>query len=84
MALERLVVEYQNSDGYTFSCTVTVPVEYSSLADFRNDFEIAAIKAYTNQQEEFHVGKYKFPIWSAVENGEYYEPSIQTLDQWFA
>lgn len=84
MPLERIVVEYQNTDGFTFSCTTSVPVEYSSMEEFKRDFELAAIKAYVDQKSEFIVGKYKFPIQAAVDDGEYYEPSILTLDQWFA
>jgi hypothetical protein len=83
MSLVRFIIQYQNTDGYTFFCTETRPVEYSSIPEFLNDFELAAIKAYTQDLDTISVGRYTFPINAGIEDGEYYAPQTITLDEWF-
>lgn len=84
MALERFVMQYENTDGYTYWCTVTIPVKYISLSDFKRDFELAAIKAYLDSSDEIKVGTMSFPIRAGLDDGEFVPPTYFTLDEWFA
>jgi hypothetical protein len=80
----RLVVEYNDSDGCTYSCTMTKAVVYESAEAFAVDFE-----AWCNKHKgEFHPGqKFAGVIFSPssfFEEGVYYGPNVMTVDEWFA
>lgn len=82
----RFVLKYTISDGCTFSCEETLPVEYTSKDAFLTDLEKAAFKYISTGEDCFvftdnskRVYAYRF-----VENGMYYEPyCLISVDEWF-
>lgn len=83
----RLVITYTFGDGYTFSATETVPVEYESAEAFAVDFE-ALCRQYQSDYREFEFAGHS---WSASPFFEcrdtntkvYIAPDILTVDEWF-
>jgi hypothetical protein len=76
---------YDVTDGYTFSCTETIPVEYSSVEQALIDFEVNVRAA--------HRGKFEFAGMNFNSNDFYYYvgneehslelPEFLTVDEWF-
>lgn len=57
----RLILEYENSDGYTFSCTNTIPVVYESAEKFLVDLMDLALKAIEAKGDgEFKIAGHTF------------------------
>jgi hypothetical protein len=83
-ALMRLVIEYTDSDGCTYSCTMTKPVLYASAEAFAVDFEAwcRANKAVCSFDLKF-AGQGFSPS-SFFHEGVYYGPDVLTVDEWFA
>jgi hypothetical protein len=87
----RLVIEYNVGDGYTWSATNTVPVEYESAEAFFVEFEEACKEARVQPKQtrccwiEFTFAGLE---WDATcfftSDGDYYPPEILTVDEWFA
>ena len=79
----RLVLEYAESDGYTYSYTRTVPIMYESAEALIVDFEEKCQGCRTNGEHKFTIGGIEFNTSNFFEDGEYYEPVIRTVDEWF-
>jgi hypothetical protein len=94
--VERFVIEYTVSDECTYSCTVTLPIEYKSAEDLIVDFEAAATKAMNLNyfDREFVLGGITFNAGDFFEQdvssgseqpkSTYFGPTILTIDEWFA
>jgi len=96
----RLVVSYQETDGFTFSCERTVPVEYVSIDDFLLDTRIALIEYLTKGgSDKFHgvelcdlheiydeQGTLPYDDCIKQHGVIHYmiDPTVQTVDDWFA
>lgn len=87
----RLVIEYYVGDGYTWSATNTVPVEYESAEAFVVEFEEACKEARVQaKQTRRHWLEFTFAglEWDAdcffTSDGEYCPPAILTVDEWFS
>jgi hypothetical protein len=87
----RLVIEYYVGDGYTWSATNTVPVEYESAEAFVVEFEEACKEARVQaKQTRRHWLEFTFAglEWDAdcffTSDGEYCPPEILTVDEWFS
>jgi hypothetical protein len=76
----RLIVEYQDSNGYTFSNTVSKPVIYKSAEDFIVDFEA---KCKSSNVYEFTIGGARFMVSNFIILDEFYPPDVYTLDEWY-
>ena len=80
----RLVVEYSEGDGCTYSCTNTEPIEYESAEAFAVEFEQFCLdnkdhdpwclKMFADKEWDVSVFFFK---------GKYYPPTIMTVDEWF-
>jgi hypothetical protein len=85
----RLVIEYNDSDGCTFSCDVTVPVVYESAEAFAVDFEKFCKEIHAKElagDYSSSLVKFAGKSWGTsyfFEDGVYYAPSISTVDEWF-
>jgi hypothetical protein len=85
----RLVIEYGDSDGCTYSCNVTVPVVYESAEAFAVDFEKFCKDVYSKGFPGGYINdgnKFAGTTWDPIyffEDGVYYAPSISTVDEWF-
>jgi len=87
----RLVIEYYVGDGYTWSATNTVPVEYESAEAFVVEFEEACKEARVQaKQTRRHWLEFTFASleWDAdcffTSDGDYCPPEILTVDEWFS
>ena len=89
----QLVIEYAIGDGYTFSATDTIPVEYESAEAFAVDFEAAVrqrMGIHVSNTQEIHMGGKVFyadahSYYSDAEKCRVYDaPNIFTVDEWFA
>jgi hypothetical protein len=87
----RLVIEYYVGDGYTWSATNTVPVEYESAEAFVVEFEEACKEARVQaKQTRRHWLEFTFAglEWDAdcffTSDGDYCPPEILTVDEWFS
>ena len=77
----KLVVRYNVSDGCTFSCDITQPIEYDSAEALIVAFE----EAIKEGIQEFEIGKHTFNACDFIcESGSYSLPDIYTLEEWFA
>jgi len=76
----RLIFEYGIGDGYTYGCTVTVPIEYSSAEAAIVDFE----ELCKGKSKEFPFAGHPFDPHDFHYDGVYYGPSILTLDEWYS
>jgi hypothetical protein len=80
----RLVLEYAESDGYTYCYTRTVPIMYESAEALIVDFEEKCIGSRTNGELKFTIGGIEFNTSNFFDDdGEYDEPVIRTVDEWF-
>lgn len=90
----KLVFQYEVGDGCTYSCTVTLPFEYSSVVDFQ--YMVLEKVAKQKEKSISHYGKKDGAEW--YRNGyidvlgcdintgdaeEYIENGVLTLDEWF-
>lgn len=86
----KLVVEYQVSDGCTYSFTETVPVEYESAESFIVEFEqLCKVEKEGRLQSGFlFAGKWFDATnffeynWTTKER-VFYPPKVFTVDEWF-
>jgi hypothetical protein len=87
--MAQIVLEYQESDGHTYSCTNTHPIEYESTEALSVDFEKAMRKGLADQVGEVQFAGYGFypQIFFYVDTSTqamvYDEPCIWTIDEWF-
>lgn len=86
----RLVLRYQESDGCTYSCTHTIPVEYESAEALAVHFERAmrdGVEARESETEFLGQGFYApgfFWVDTSTQMTMYGGPDILTLDEWYA
>lgn len=92
--MERLILEYEVSDGCTYSCYCTAKFLYKSKDDLLIDLEIFADEYILKVLEHggFDINK-QYQIFSTetgtlditifVDNYVYYPPRIYTIDEWF-
>jgi hypothetical protein len=93
----RMVVIYTVSDGYSWASDVTQPMEYPSVEQFLDD--LRTIVEDTKLQYEknkirpyFTIGGVKMNAEDFLQlkqgennmKGEYVEPKVLTIDEWFA
>jgi hypothetical protein len=88
----QVVMVYDVTDGYTFSCTETIPVEYSSveqaLSDFESSLKAAHQKTPTMLHSQFEFAGMTFhsdDFYWRISNGDssYDLPEFLTVDEWF-
>lgn len=86
----RLILRYQVSDGCTYSCTVTMPVEYESAEALAVHFEQAmrdGVEARESEtkflDQEFYAPNF-FWVDTRTQMTMYGGPDILTIDEWFA
>jgi hypothetical protein len=61
--MERLIIEIQEGDGYTYSCTNSVPVVFRSKEEFIIELEDTVMKAlssYRELEEKYEKALQKF------------------------
>lgn len=81
----RLVLEYNDGDGYTYGYTVALPIEYESAEALLVDFDEAMNNAHKNNDaRDINIGGHNFYCGTFFENGKYWPPTIYTIDEWFA
>lgn len=80
----RLVIQYEWGDGYTFSATATVPVNYESAESFLVDFEEFCRTRYDDDSISTPIfAGLEWNVSNFFEDGVYYSPTILTVDEWF-
>lgn len=82
----KLIIEYNETDGCTYSCTNTLPIEYESPEALAVDFEAECKRAYEQCPAgygDFWVSNRQFNTSSFYDQGVYYPPSFYTFDEWF-
>jgi hypothetical protein len=88
--MAQLVLQYQDSDGCTYSCEVTLPVIYESAEALMVDFEEAMRAGLLSGAGEVMFAG--FPFYPATffyrdpatDTQVYDTPYIWTIDEWFA
>lgn len=90
----KLVFEYESTDGYTYSCTNTVPFEYSSVLEFQymvlekiKEHKQKCIKEYGKKDGSEWYRNGEINILGHDRNVGQLEDSIEhnvfTLEEWF-
>lgn len=83
----RLVMEYDVTDGCTYHCTVTVPIESESPEAALCELEKLVMGVVENN-EYFSFCGYELPHDNFTMRGDgglvFMAPRIYTLDEWFA
>ncbi len=85
----KLILEYQESDGCTYSCTNTHPIEYESAEALSVALEKAMRKGLDERVGEVQFAGFNFypPRFFYVDTSTkamvYDEPHIWTIDEWF-
>lgn len=88
----RLIIKYQISDGCTYSCDETIPVEYESAEAFAVEFEEACKAARVEGAclKELHFAGHSWDcacfFYSSGNKytlDTYSPPEILTVDEWF-
>jgi hypothetical protein len=79
----RLVLEYAESDGYTYCHTRTKPIVYESAEALIVDFEAKCRGSRINNELKFTICGIEFDTSNFFDDGEYYGPYIRTVDEWF-
>lgn len=90
----KLILRYDDGDGYGCSCEIVVPIEYDSEEALLCDFMNRALFAFNQKRSEFEFSTEKFPVRLFVDydrnTKEFYHtkiveypPDIYTLDDWF-
>lgn len=84
---ERIVVSYSVSDGCTYSCSVVVPLLVESRAAFIDELETHACEyLLATPEERWRAATTQFygmDITDFMEGGEFYMPTVQSVDEWF-
>ena len=83
--LTRLIIEWVDSDGCTYSCTNTLPVLYESAEAFVVEFEAwckLTASANSVRRDTTFAGQ-DFEAYHFFENGAYVPPRVFTVDEWF-
>lgn len=89
--MEKIILEYECGDGFTYNCTETQAFEYSSVEDFKNDFMSACFEAVENKSYNFKFMNNEYYILhfgylvkeGKISTFDYYEPEISNLEDWF-
>jgi hypothetical protein len=83
---ERLVVEYNVSDGCTYGYAITLPILYESPEAFLVDFDTELTKAYARYAGErtFNLGGQNFNADDFRGDNASEIPEVMTLSEWFA
>lgn len=76
--MERYVLVYQLSDGYSYSFDETVPILYESAEQLLIDVE-----EFCKVGKEFEICGHLFDPNDFSSDGKFYAPDIYTLDEWF-
>ena len=89
----RLIIEYEHGDGFTYTATRTIPMEYDSAEALAVDFEQAIkdnwgldwfnrgmVKIGGQEFDSGDFGRYNV----RKNTDEYVAPNIYTVDEWFA
>jgi len=79
----RLIIEYTETDGYTYSHNISKPVIYKSAEDLMVDFENKCKYFCSNSPYKFTIGGATFNAADFFIKGEYIEPTFYTLDEWY-
>jgi hypothetical protein len=82
----RLVIEYSVGDGCTYSCTETVPVEYSSPEAFAVDFEQFCLSEHASTVWPRRVAIFAGRSWNVDDffaDDQFWAPGVMTVDEWF-
>jgi hypothetical protein len=80
----KLVLIYNVSDGYTFSCVATLPIEYESPEQAIVDFEKAARESRESKKQNFQFAGFTFDQTEFFyHRNEFDNPEFLTIDQWF-
>lgn len=83
----RLVIKYQDTDGCTFWCTNTFPVEYESaerlLVDIEHNVLEWKISEYDSEKSTMMIGTLELYLGHFLEDDDFVPPSIYTVDEWF-
>ena len=83
----RLVIQYHDGDGCTYSCDITVPVVYESAEAFAVDFEKFCKDIKSSGKGNSLWGNsfagQNWDVFSFFEDDVYYPPQIYTIDEWF-
>lgn len=91
--MEKIVISWEYSDGYTYSGTETIPLEYKSkneletliLDILKKEIDNRSSNIFSNS---FKIRDYVFDFSDFIDNNnclkdsEYF-PKIQTLNEWF-
>lgn len=81
----RLIVQYSEGDGYTYSCKRIIPIVYKSKEDFIFDFEEKCIEAKENGEILVIIANIRFNCMAFFnDNGEWFPPEVYTVDEWFS
>lgn len=82
--LVDLIVLVPIGDGYTFSCTITIPVKYSSVEEFQIELEDAIMLA---RQAGKGTVVFANRLWVLEDfvsyDGGYYPPEVLSYEEWF-
>lgn len=73
----KIVMVYTYTDGCTYSCQNTIPIEYDSPEAALCDF---IEKAYSDNFNIFGIDFYKYDF---IEGDEFYPPEFYSLEEWF-
>ena len=85
--MNRYVMQYTVSDGYTYSFTHTVPIVSELQLE---DLPAAFLVAVDENDGDFSFGGQEFASYDFYESSfisgtsTYIEPVFMTIDQWFA
>jgi hypothetical protein len=87
--VEKIIVSYNLTDGCTYTCDIVEAIVYESIEAFYVDFE-EWIKTYSElwnkdrmSYGDFVVNNTEFQAYHFMEDGVYYMPDIETLEEWF-
>lgn len=84
--LEKIILEYLENDGCTYSFRQTFPILYESTEKFLLDFEELCLTSFKNHINEFIIGGCTFRTNDFIldYNAQVNLPSIMSIDEWFA
>lgn len=83
----KLVMTYSTGDGYTYSCDVTIPFEYSSKENAYVDFMLSLKDAMDNNKMLFSFANNAFGTSTFIDKVNdsmvIIEPEFYFLNEWF-
>lgn len=82
--LIRIVMEFTEGDGCTYSCTHTLPIMYESCEAALVDFDAAILHAKKNDISQVRMFGEMFWVYTFFDEGQYFSPDFMTVDEWFA